>query len=180
MIVLRSVYNKLLEVVDERKKECGVVERLFEDERDLFYGTDIWKEDLSLNKKESELLGIIYSADFLSITDKVSKVTKDILLIDEEKEFFTKLFLKDFFYPLSLDGSDYCHIPSNTNNETISSVFSKFASDKLKNDLEFAGVILSINGSYFSAFGRDVRTNESLLCLAIVNVQRKEEKEMTK
>lgn len=178
---MKGYYEKVRDVVLKRKENTDYYDMVFKDENDFFYNTDLWEENMKLNDKEKKLLELIYSADYLLLTDDISLIVKKCISPSEQKDFFAKLFVHDFLYKnVNFNQDLFCHIPSHTCEEDMMSVFSKYASDDVRNDLEFADTILSIDGCYLSAFGRSVRSNTPLITTAIINNRDSEKKLLKK
>lgn len=82
--------------------------------------------------------------------------------IYEEREFFTKLFMRDY---VSKNNESY----SFRNGIDIRNIFCYFASSELKNDLDFAKTIVTLDGKYLKGMSEEVRSNKEIVYIAVKN-----------
>ena len=87
--------------------------------------------------------------------------------IYEERNFFTKLFMRDYE---SKNNENYCL----RNGIDIISIFHHFASDELKDDLEFSTTIVTLDGKYLKGMSEKVRSNREIVSVAVKNDTSKE------
>lgn len=131
------------------------------------------EEDLEYKNLEEGLVAYLFNLENANISGYNKKNIYDIknrlgiTNIYEEKNFFTKLFVRDF---LSSSNSEY----EFREGIDIRSIYKHFASDELKKDLSFAEAIVTLNGKYITGMSEQVRSNENLMLIAIKHDYSKE------
>lgn len=151
------------------------------DKNMLFVNLDLILELLNTNclKKCSENKLKYYDLicesclhDDLKITSRERKIIEsfiknnpvDIASSEQEKTLFTKLIVSDYLLRIGCFSEvdlDY--------NQDLVKLFDKYASSELKNDKEFATVILELDGRYIRYMGEKIRNNRTLMVIAIAN-----------
>lgn len=145
------------------------------------------EEDITFTAKENAILSDfceleIYKASILGKNAKENIRSIYHFSIEEEKEFFTKLFVRDYlsekenrkelllvdylsetklFSTVALDEAE--------NRLSALQLFKDFASPELKNDKDFAKVILQLDGTYILAMGDIVKDSPTIMEVAIKN-----------
>lgn len=145
------------------------------------------EEDILFGNKEEKVINSFCELEIYGQSLIGNNVAKNIrsnyyFSLENEKELFTKLFVRDYLAKkenrMDLILSNYL-----TNKELFSSVvleekkdeltaiklFEDFASPELKNDKEFAKVILELDGSYIVSMGQNVRNSASIMEIAMNN-----------
>lgn len=90
------------------------------------------------------------------------KESLGITTVNEEKNFFTKLFMRDY-------QSNYDEKYKFKKEINISKVFNDFASEELREDKEFIRVVLMLDGKYLESMNNNIRNDFELVKLAIKN-----------
>ena len=106
------------------------------------------EEDIKLTEREKEY-----------INNLVSSEGNYNIYFEREKEIFTKLLVSDY-----LRKNGYSNIDGDIDSVEL---FDKYASSKLKNDKDFANVIIGLDGSYISIMGEKIRNNRDMMTKAI-------------
>ena len=131
----------------------------------LFVNIDLILELLNTNylKKNSENKLKYYDLicdsclkDDLKLTPREKKIIEgfiddnplDTIYFEQEKSLFTKLIVSD--YLLRAGDSSEEHVE---NNQDLAELFDRYASSELKNNKDFATVILGLDGRYMRNMG---------------------------
>lgn len=126
------------------------------------------ENDLEYNNFEEGLTNYFLNMnqeDNFCIDKKVIQKIKESLkvsTIEEEKEYFTKLFMRDY-------QSRYNDRYKISDTHDMSTIFRNFASEELKNDEIFTEVILKLDGKYLKGMNDNVRSSKEMVFLAIDN-----------
>lgn len=163
----KNIYDNLKEVL---KQDI--------DNNKLYYYNSVCNncnldDDLQYKNLEEKILGYLIVIEQLSIsnygieTNKTKfgiKIMHDLGIsnIQEEKQFFTKLFMRDY---QSKFNSKY----EIGNNIKISKLYQRFASEKLKRDFEFNSTIINLDGKYIQGMSEDIKNNSNIVEFAIRN-----------
>lgn len=162
----------------------------------LLYYDDIsnttLKEDITFDSREKQIINSfceleIYKSSLIG-NNVAGKIRSNFgLSVEREKELFTKLFVRDYLVKkenrtdLSLENylssnQLFANVRINEIKDKLTGIklFEDFASIDLKNDKEFAKVILQLDGSYITAMGERVRNSTSAMEVAIKNDETKE------
>lgn len=160
-------------------------------ENKLLYYDDITnaslKEDISFNKRERNIINNFCELEMYRSSLIGNTIAEEIRMhysfsFEKEKEFFTKLFVR-YYLAKTENRTDpllehylseeklFADVAINEKKEKLTGIqlFIDFASPELKNDKEFAKVILQLDGSYITAMGERVRNSASLMEIAINN-----------
>lgn len=95
---------------------------------------------------------------------KIAEFKKNLGItnIYEERDFFTKLFMRDY---VSKNNESYCF----RKGIDIRNIFCHFASSELKSDLDFAKTIVTLDGKYLKGMSEEVRSNKEIVYIAVKN-----------
>lgn len=156
-----SIYANLKEVlkigISEKKLSYykAMTDKYLED--DLAYKN--YEEGLvsyfsNLEKKGNSLYG--------NVDSELIKIKLGITNIYEERNFFAKLFMRDY-------ESKYSKSYKLEDGVDVRDIFRDFASDELKSDVDFAVTVSTLDGKYLSAMNEDIRSNQEIVCNAINN-----------
>ena len=156
-----SIYGRLKEVV-----KLGI------NEKKLFYykamtGTYL-EEDLNYQNYEEGLVSYFCNLEEMennlygSVDSKTIKQKLGISNIYEERDFFAKLFMRDY-------ESRYLESYKLKDDIDVREIFKHFASDELKSDPDFAMTISTLDGKYLQAMSEEVRSNPKIVYNAICN-----------
>lgn len=145
------------------------------------------EEDITFTAKENAILSDfceleIYKASILGKNAKENIRSIYHFSIEEEKEFFTKLFVRDYLSEkenrkelLLVDYLSETKLFSTValeeaeNRLSALQLFKDFASPELKNDKDFAKVILQLDGTYILAMGEIIKNSPTIMEVAIKN-----------
>lgn len=129
------------------------------------------EEDLAYSKefREEEIVNYLCNLEICNkslIGRNINgELRKGLRLLEErERDFFTKLFVRDYLQELGI-----MQDTTLVSQVGVMTLFSDFASEELKNSSLFAGVILRLNGKYIGAMGKRVQDSELLMKLALEN-----------
>lgn len=111
------------------------------------------KDDLKLTPREKKIIE--------SLTDDNPL---DTIYFEQEKSLFTKLIVSD--YLLRVGDSSEEHVE---NNQNLAELFDRYASSELKNNKDFATVILGLDGRYMRYMGEKIKNSRSMMSIAIIN-----------
>lgn len=161
-------------------------------ENKLLYYNDIssdstLEEDIALNSLEKNVVNSfceleIYKSSLIG-NNVAGQIRRNFgLSVEKEKELFTKLLVRDYLVQkenrIDLSLANYLSteklfsdVAINDQKERLMGIklFEDFASIDVKNDKEFAKVILQLEGSYITSMGEIVKKNANLMEIAINN-----------
>ena len=126
------------------------------------------EDDLKYKNKEESLVSSL--STLVGFTNsgydkkKIAEFKKNLGItnIYDERNFFTKLFMRDYE---SKNNESYCF----RNGIDVRNLFRYFASEKLKSDLEFAKTIVTLDGKYLKGMSEEVRSNKEIVSIAVKN-----------
>lgn len=137
---------------------------------DLICDTTL-EEDIKFSdsKHEEDVLKYLYMLEHTNkpiIGDNIGDMLREKLGLyyEREKHFFTKLFVREYL----IEKEDRKDLIVDDEIDTFT-LFKDFASDELKNDKQFAEVILQLDGRYIQAMSENIQNNKKLMGLAIKN-----------
>lgn len=160
-------------------------------ENKLLYYNDITntslEEDILFSNREQKVINSFCELEIYRKSLIGNNIAENIrsnfnLSFEREKELFTKLFVRDYLVQKE-NKKDLLLSSYLANKELFSSValeerkeeltaiklFEDFASPELKNDKEFARVILELDGSYIISMESNVRNSAKIMEIAMNN-----------
>lgn len=131
------------------------------------------EEELILSTLEKKIVGYLLIIEQLNTykndldTIKINcgmKIINDLGVSNfiSEKLFFTKLFMRDY-------QSKYDNQYAINSHLKVSMLYKHFASDNLKNDIDFNKTIINLDGKNISGMNKKIRSNIPLMRFAIEN-----------
>lgn len=145
------------------------------------------EEDILFNKREKNIINNFCELEIYRSSLIGNNIAENIrsnfnLSVESEKELFTKLFVRDYLSKTDnrtslllenylVEEGLFAHVAINGMKEELTSIklFTDFASPELKNDKEFAKVILELDGSFIISMGQNVRNSASIMEIAMNN-----------
>lgn len=131
------------------------------------------EDDLEYKNHEEGLVSYLSNLEAVSNSgyDKrnINQIKKSLGIdnVYDERDFFTKLFMRDY-------ESRYNESCCFRKGIDIRNIFFHFASDELKNDLEFSKTIVTLEGKYLSGMSEETKSNKEIVTIAIENDTSKE------
>lgn len=131
------------------------------------------EESLKYENMEEGLINYMTSIELANISNidkesaKAIKTSLGIKTIDEEKQFFLKIFMRDY-------ESRYLEEYKLKKDINVSKIFKDFASPILKENKEFIKMILTLDGKYAEYMSQSIKEDKELIKLAITTDSTKE------